>query len=102
MTDLVKAEGASPAAATRLAALRYIDELCGVVTVAQEKPGDTPQEFLQIFVDGPPPPRPGSAEALRLLATAKGSPYDETFPSTPESESEPAPPRPFKSAFRVE
>lgn len=83
----------------RLTALKYINELSGVVTVAQEKEAESTVSLPQIIIEGEPPPRPGSAEALRLLATAKGSQYDEAFPSSPPAP--PEPPKPFQSVVTV-
>lgn len=83
----------------RLNALRYINELSGVVTVAQEKEAEVEGSLPQIIFHGPPPPRPSSVEALKLLATAKGSQYDEAFPSSPPEP--PEPPKPFQSVVTV-
>ena len=105
LAGLVKGQADGDAAyasqiASRLAALRYVDELTGVVTVAQEKGAQAVLELPQILIAADaPPPSPGSAEALRLLATAKGSQYDEAFPASPEPP--PEPPKPFKSAVTV-
>jgi len=81
-----------------LAALKYMNELSGVVT--QEKGAEETAPLPQIVVFGEPEARPTSVDALKLLATAKGSQYDETFPSSPPDP--PKPPQPFKSAVTVQ
>lgn len=82
-----------------LAALKYINDLCGLVTLAQQKEAESEESLPQIIFHGPPPPRPSSVEALKLLATAKGSQYDEAFPSSPPDP--PEPPKPFQSVVTV-
>lgn len=84
-----------------LAALKYMNELCGVVTVAQEKAADAGLfELPQILIaPDAPPPKAGSVEALKLLSAAKGSQYDEAFPSSPPPA--PQPPKPYKSEVSV-
>ena len=83
-----------------LAALKYVNDLCGLVTRAEEKGAEDPVPLPQIVVFGEPEARPTSVDALKLLATAKGSQYDETFPSSPPDP--PKPPQPFKSAVTVQ
>jgi len=99
---IAKSENETPGAgnpASVLAVLRYMNELSGVVTVAQEKEAESVTSLPQIIIEGEPPPRPGSVEALKLLSTAKGSPYDEAFPSSPPAP--PEPPKPFQSVVTV-
>lgn len=100
LTKGVSTENAAYGAAigARLQALKYINEITGVVT--QEKGAEESVPMPQIVVFGEPEARPTSVDALKLLATAKGSQYDETFPSSPPDP--PKPPQPFKSAVTVQ
>lgn len=84
----------------QLAAMQYINAICGVVTAAQEKGAEIAAELPQILIaPDAPPPKAGSVEALKLLSAAKGSQYDEAFPSSPPPA--PEPPKPMVGEVKV-
>jgi hypothetical protein len=99
-------EASAYSAAARLAALRYANELNGVVTAAEEKAGQAVVELPEIIV-APPPGMDGSSaegiapERTRQPGGVRPGPYDATYPGKLPPEPEPETPGPMKGAVTV-
>lgn len=77
-----KAEENAFGSAQRLAAVRYANEVNGIVTAAAEKSAEASRELPQIVIQPPPQAEVSTDAQARLLATLAhgGGPYDAPYP----------------------